>query len=129
MGDGRDENGRFAPGHRLGGARRYTTDVKQAFEQLLPADQLVERWLEAWEAAKKHDAAKAMVTLLEFALGYTIGKPKQSLEVGTSDNSQLLAALLADRRPLLPPREGIVEDDTLLIEAHTPADDDGSLDD
>lgn len=120
MRDGFDENGRFAPGNRLGSpvGNAYKKQVLDALKQRWTPDKIVALLDDIDATATSTRSPKAKLALAELILGYVLGKPKQSLEVGTGDNTQLLAALLADRTPLLPPRQGIIEDDSLLIEAH-----------
>lgn len=107
----RRPDGTYMPGSGgfTGQSKRYTTEVRKALEARLPPDEVVRMWDEAWTVASTGRSAKTMVALLELAMAYTMGKPKQTLSVESADNTQLLAALLADRTPLLPPREGIID--------------------
>lgn len=108
----RDENGRFLPGNPGSPGRKprateqeYLSELKQTF----PPDVLAAKLKRALEMAEQQNSPRAMATVAELILSYTLGKPKQSLQVSSGDSAELLLALLSDRTPVLPPRQGVID--------------------
>lgn len=119
MREGFDERGKFAPGNKLapGVGGSYKKAILTAIEERWDGPAIVALIDEAYAAAKSTRSSKGMIALAELVLGYILGKPKQALEIGTDDSRTLLAAILSDRTPLLPPRQGVIVDegDTLAL--------------
>lgn len=109
----RDERGRFLAGHAPTSPGRpprateqeYLSELKQTF----PPAELAAKLRRALEMAEAQNSPRAMATVAELILSYTLGKPRQSLQVSSGDNNELLLALLTDRTPLLPPRQGTID--------------------
>jgi hypothetical protein len=107
----RDEQGRFLPGNP-GGPGRPSRGREQAVldamkEEFTPA-YIVAKLKTALEKAEAQGSPRAMATVLDTILAYTVGKPSQSAPV-QSEGAALLAELLKNRGPVLPPRMGTVE--------------------
>lgn len=120
----RRADGTLMPGSALstgGVGSGYKKAVLDALKAKWTPEKILELLDDIDKTATSTRSPKAKLALAELILSYVLGKPKQSLEVGTADSSQLLAALLSDRRPLLPPREGIIEP-PLLLEGDQDAD-------
>lgn len=115
----RDDKGRFLAGHP-GGPGRKTRATEQAYlaelKETFPPAELAQKLKRALELAEAQNSPRAMATVTELILSYTLGKPKQALQVSGGDNTALLAALLEDRTPLLPPRQGIIESGPRLLD-------------
>jgi len=63
---------------------------------------------DAYSLALEKRNVKGLTDLAELVLSYLLGKPEQAIQLSTEDSNSTLLAILADRTPLLPPRQGAI---------------------
>ena len=98
-----DEKGRFIPGNRAGGGRKpkqVEREYIDALRSVCTPDSLKEYVQRAMKLAEEIRSPKAMINAATFVAEYTIGKPKQQIEV--TSGADLLALLEQDDTPLIP---------------------------
>lgn len=132
-------NGQFAPGNRAQtGPTGYKAQIVRALRQRWDADRVLELLEDSYTLALEKRNVKGLTDLAELVLSYLLGKPEQSVQISTEDSNSMLMAILSDRTPLLPPRQGVIEAaDTLalgdsrgiaLLSRESDGDDDGEGD-
>ena len=84
MSNGRDEAGRFLPGHAIPGPGRppkaQELAVLDAIKTTFTPEMVQEYLKRAMQLAEEQKSARGMVAVLEFAAGYTLGKPIARVE-------------------------------------------------
>jgi hypothetical protein len=95
---GRDENGRFLPGHslgKLGGRPRKAQElaILDSIRSTFPPDVVAEKLRKAMQLAEEQNSARGMVAVLEFAANYTLGKPVQRIQQESSGIVGIMAEL------------------------------------
>lgn len=102
-------NGQFAPGNRAQtGPTGYKAGVVKALRLRWDADRVMELLDDAYSLALEKRNVKGLTDLAELVLSYLLGKPEQAIQLSTEDSNSTLLAILADRTPLLPPRQGAI---------------------
>lgn len=102
-------NGRFAPGNRAQtGPTGYKAGVVKALRKRWDADRVMDLLDDAYSLALEKRNVKGLTDLAELVLSYLLGKPEQAIQLSTEDSNSMLLTILADRTPLLPPRQGAI---------------------
>lgn len=102
----RDSRGRLLPGARVPGVGRkskaYEQSVVDALKASLPPEKL-QYWVDkALEIAIAQQSTRGIVAVLQFAMDYGIGKPRQAINVTTSKADEIMDMIQHDDTPLLP---------------------------
>ena len=102
-----DSSGKFAVGHPPIGGRKSKDAEKaeakaylDAIRSVMTPEGLTAYLQRAAKIAEENKSSKGMVQVATMIAEYSVGKPKQQIEVSTA--SDLLALLESDDRPLLP---------------------------
>lgn len=94
----RDSSGRFLPGHsvgKLGGrpSKAQELAMLDAIRTSLPPEKVQEHINKALQLAVSQNSARGIIAVLEFAAGYSLGKPTQRIINEQGGLSDVLAEL------------------------------------